>query len=88
MLAALNNVEQMLFARREITKFPANVPLDTQEMLGLHVIQVSLLNINLSPHSHYGRFGGKLSQNLMNSHMIQSHFLTFTKPQNAYKSMC
>ena len=48
MLAALNNVEQMLFARREITKFPANVPLDTQEMLGLHVIQVSLLNINLS----------------------------------------
>ena len=45
MLAALNNVEQMLFARREITKFPANVPLDTQEMLGLHVIQVSLLNI-------------------------------------------
>ena len=47
MLAALNNVEQMLFARREITKFPANVPLDTQEMLGLHVIQVSLLNINL-----------------------------------------
>ena len=41
MLAALNNVEQMLFARREITKFPANVPLDTREMLGLHVIQVS-----------------------------------------------
>ena len=43
MLAVLNNAEQMLFARPEITKFPANVPLDTQEMLGLHVIQVSLI---------------------------------------------
>ena len=51
MLAALNNVEQMLFARREITKFPANVPLDTQEMLGLHVIQVSFQADNRSQKS-------------------------------------
>ena len=41
MLVELSTVARMLFARREITKFPANVPLDTREMLGLHVIQVS-----------------------------------------------
>jgi hypothetical protein len=42
MLAELSNVARMLFARPETIKSPANVQLDTQEMLELHVIQVSL----------------------------------------------
>ena len=51
MLVELSTVARMLFARREITKFPANVPLDTREMLGLHVIQVSFQADNRSQKS-------------------------------------